>query len=96
MKKQSDTEESGVGQNIDAASQNINDKKIIDQLEYDIRRVEKLLNRVIFSTDPIQKTLVQSYQTMIGKREELLALLYRRQVEYSQNHNVNNLDQKAG
>jgi hypothetical protein len=60
-----------------------NDKKMVDQLEYDIRRLEKLLNRVMLSSDPVQKTLAESYRMMIEKREELLALLYERQVSES-------------
>ena len=63
--------------------QKFNDQKMVDQLEYDIRRLEKLLNRVMLSSDPVQKTLAESYRMMIEKREELLALLYERQVSES-------------
>jgi hypothetical protein len=63
--------------------QAFNDQKMVDQLEYDIRRLEKLLNRVLLSSDPVQKTLAESYRMMIEKREELLALLYERQMSES-------------
>jgi hypothetical protein len=63
--------------------QKFNGQKMVDQLEYDIRRLEKLLNRVMLSSDPVQKTLAESYRMMIEKREELLALLYERQVSES-------------